>query len=917
MGTVTVSHVETSVGPTGVQVQLNFSDSIPDLVPADFRVNGVANFRYESGSGHNYNYRFSTTNRDEPGYVRIFLPRTAVTPNLDSDLDWTFYWGSDNVISHGATASVRASRPTATLTNVHWVNSTRVTGGETRAIEFEFSESVDELQTSHMTITGDITSLSSFAYYLTRQEYRGNVTLPSDLGDGGEIRIRVTDLEAFYPGLAAEEDWTLSWDADGNLSASRTADLPVVVTGELSETYVSTGIEISVTFRFSKDVSPFLNPFQYFNFTDGITPLGVFSFNDRHYGRRFRVPTTGAGQGVVSFPRNVLPGGNNAVTLTFDYIDEINAEISLSAASAQNSETVIAQFDFDAPVPNFSASAIEIVKRQVLAANRKVLAANGKVLYVDVADAVVGSAMAIDDALKCWTVPIELPQAGEGEIEVRLPEDAIGFYQSAVEAPIFYAPQISLNIPLRNNLILLAVIGKDFKHDINITGNNISYVNVTGLLRPFYYEWNPTTGVLSILGRPTSYYKDLEFTVSATDRSGTTTAKAKIDVVDVAPVIQKPSRVIFIAGATASVKIDISNNPSEVSVVGPWANLDHKLVDGGVMIEGEVPEKGISDLSGHLIVNASNSGGDALEMMVPYSIGGGFLNPKEVVAKSVPGGIVVVDDEIHIADSSNGWVWRYKKSDGAYIDQLYLRGVFFIQQGGVQTNPPTFIHSSINNRNIFWNHIQEFSLVFLESFTYDTNINAYYGFVREFHRTEPNISSSIGVFRNWDANPVVNRFRHPGNRIAEIDVYFYRRNYVNLLGLSVDSNYGYAIYTYFRPPLSNADQVFEIVRFSAPTATDSTYRNRSIAFTSTDSAYTNLQVLTSDDLYFYAFNGSNRSTMLAIDKTTFAFVPSANLNVADGFLANRYAFYDPDESKIYGIYQASATNFIIVVSDVS
>jgi len=623
MGTVTVSHVEASVGPTGVQVQFSFSDSIPDLVPADFRVNGAENFRYESGSGNNYNYRFGTSNRDEPGYVRIFLPRTAVTPNLDSDLDWTFYWGSDNVISHGPTANVRSLRPTATLTNLGWVGNQRVSAGDVRAIQFDLSESVYELQTSHLTITGDITSLSSFAYYLTRQAYRGNVTLPSDLGDGGEIRIQITDLEAVYPGLAAAEDWTLQWDSNGNVSSSRTADLPNVVTGELSETYVSTGIEISVTFRFSKDVSPFLNPFQYFSYTDGITPLGVFSFNDRHYGRTFRVPTTGRGRGVVSFPRNVLPGGNNAVTLTFDYIDEINAEISLSAASAENSQTVIAQFDFDSPVPNFSASAVDIRIKQILLANGKVLAANGKVLFVDVADVQVGSAIAIDDALKCWTVPIELPGSGEGEIEVSLPEDAIGFYQSAVQAPVFYAPVINLNINLADNLTLLAIIDQDFKHDINITGNNVITVDVLGLLRPFYHEWNRTTGVLSIRGRPESFYEDLEFEVVATDNDGTDSARAKINVVEVKPVIRAISgNLRIVKGRNHRTLIRISNNPREVTVHGTWLGLDHKLVEGGVEIFGDVPNHSFGVSSGNFAVNASNRGGKADEVLIPWVLVG-------------------------------------------------------------------------------------------------------------------------------------------------------------------------------------------------------------------------------------------------------------------------------------------------------
>jgi len=619
MATVTVNHVESSVGPTGVQVTFNFSESVSGLTPSDFTVNGISNFRYESGSGNSYGYRFTTTNRDEPGYARIFLPRTAVTPNLDSDLDWTFYWGSDNVISHGATASVRASRTTATLTNVGWVGTQRVNPGDTRAIELEFSQSIDELELSHLTVTGDITTISSFAYYLTFQEYRGNVNLPVSLGDGGEIRIRITNLEAFYPGLAAEEDWTLQWDSDGNVSSSRTADLPVVVTGELSTNYINAGGTLNARFFFSKDISPFLAPLTHFDYTDGIVITGSFSPNNREYGQVFTAPATGSGQGVVTFPADVLPSGNNAVTLTFTYIENVDVDISLSARSAQNGETVIAQFNFDAPVPNFSASNVDVTQRQILAINREVPIANNQVLYVG-KQLTVSSALAIDSALRQWQIPIELPQDGEGEIEVQLPEDAVGFRHEAVQAPIFFASVIRLNIPLADNLTLLAVINKNFKHDINITGNNISTVDVQGLLRPFYHQWNPTTGVLSILGRPESYYKDLEFEVIATDRDGTTRAKAKITVIDIAPVIIKPdSPLKFELGKMNSKKVKINNNPSEVTVEGTWAGLDHKIVEEGVEIFGDVPQSGLGITSGNLTVNASNTGGDAPETLIPFN----------------------------------------------------------------------------------------------------------------------------------------------------------------------------------------------------------------------------------------------------------------------------------------------------------
>jgi len=397
--------------------------------------------------------------------------------------------------------------------------------------------------------------------------------------------------------------------------------MPVIVTGELSETYVAAGSQISVTFRFSEDVSPFLNPFQYFSYTDGIVPLGVFSFNDRHYGQTFRVPTTGVGEGSVSFLEDVLPGGNNAVTLRFTYVDEINAEISLSAASAENGGVILAQFDFDFPVPAFSASAVEVNLNKVLAANRKVLAANGTVLALNIDDAVVGPALAIDDAFKCWQVPITVPGSGEGEVEVSLPEDAIGFYQSAVQAPVFYAPVINLNINLADNLKLLPVINQDFKHDIDVTGNNVETVNVEGLLRPFSHNWDSTTGKLSIVGRPEKLYQDLEFEVNATDADGAADPKsAVITVIEPAPVVKENQRLVMYTGAKYSGVIEVANFPKEVEVIGTWIGLNHKIVEEGIEIFGDIPNAVFGVNAGSFFVKASNSGGETERVLVSWRI---------------------------------------------------------------------------------------------------------------------------------------------------------------------------------------------------------------------------------------------------------------------------------------------------------
>lgn len=290
MATATVALVDSSYNSgSGTRFSVTFSESVSGLVASDFQLNGYSvNLNYTYASGNTYNFNFSHgAGNGQAGYIRLLLPRTAINPNLDSDLDWTFYWGTDGVLHSGATDSVRASRIRSAITNIRWIASNGGAGSN-QQIEIQLDRSVNYFTGSDLTLTGDITSISSFNFYIDQTRYRGNVTLPSDLSGGGSFRIQIDDLELFYPGLSESVDWTLSWDASGNLSARRTADLPIEISASLNIDYVASGEEIFLTLRYSKDGLPVnINDI---SLVDGMTIQASGSPNNRTWIYRLTAP---------------------------------------------------------------------------------------------------------------------------------------------------------------------------------------------------------------------------------------------------------------------------------------------------------------------------------------------------------------------------------------------------------------------------------------------------------------------------------------------------------------------------------------------------------------------------------------------------------------------------------------------------
>ncbi|MYF53242.1 MAG: hypothetical protein F4166_05390, partial [Gammaproteobacteria bacterium] len=368
---------------------------------------------------------------------------------------------------------------TATM---NWGTYTTVVRGGSYGVNTVFSEIVSGLSTSTSpafaigyTITGDATL---FRYNSnTDTVYTYVLRTSSSWGDrGGSVRIQLPRT-AVTPNLDEDLDWTLGWNASGEVYAERTADMvfpELAIT--LSDSIVPVSGNTIATFTFTEAGSATISDFTAddITVTDGITKGALTKVSNTVYTMPLTMPASGNGEGVVSVAADVINPRNTAATATFTYIDRVNAEISLSAAAISNGGTIIAQFDFDYDVPDFSSD----------------------IVAVNNPGAVKGNATNVDDRNRCWIVPVEVPQAGEGELEIELPDDAIGFYQSAVRAQVQFAPKITLHISATDNNVIAWVINTDNNggHEIEIEGDNISSVDVEGLLRPFYHEWVPNNG---------------------------------------------------------------------------------------------------------------------------------------------------------------------------------------------------------------------------------------------------------------------------------------------------------------------------------------------------------------------------------------------------------------------------------------
>ena len=526
-----------------------------------------------------YSYLTLPSDISNGGSCRIIVSDSA----LDSSADWTMFWDSN-----GNLTSYETSQIPANIT-ISFSRTDTVFAGENITATFDSNRDISDFIIDDVTLTdgtkGTFTRVNNRRYTLV-------ITAPSTAP--GEVTVSVP-AGSVSPG---------NFVASNSFSHTN----KIQVTADITDDPIRAGSRFKVTFNLDRDP---IGIFQYtlLEFTEGIThDVENVSPDDRTWIVFFRAPATGSGQGVITVPEDILSPGNSAITVTFTYIDSIDVDISLSAAGIENSGTIIAQFDFDYDVPNFSASQV--------------------VLNND--DATLGNATAIDDDNRCWIVPVTVPQSGEGMLEISLPADAVGLPNPQRSAQVQYAPQndpsIKLNILARDNGIILTNIGTRFEHEIEIKGNNIRTVDVQGLLTPFYHEWTPNTGnaegILKIIAdRVDTFYKELEFTVIATDADNTKSASGKITVIDVAPTFQEPATPLNIAiGHENKLFIPARNYPTEVKIRGTWIGLEASVEGNAIIISGDARGKpGVNQ--GNFAVSVSNAGGSSLEKLIAWKIG--------------------------------------------------------------------------------------------------------------------------------------------------------------------------------------------------------------------------------------------------------------------------------------------------------
>ncbi len=467
--------------------------------------------------------------------------------------------------------------------------------------EIQFSGDLGTLESIYQRVSGDgTTQLSTYA------------RMPSSIGsNGGSIRIRINRL-AVTPNLDSDLDVTIRWNAAGTIEILDTADIvyPELAIS-LNLDYVAAGETITVTFTFSEVGTQLITGFTAADVgvTEGIIKRELVKVSNTEYRMDLRVPATGNGEGVVSVAADRVFPSNTAASATFTYIESIDVELSVSARSIANGGTVLVQANANYDLPNFS----------------------GDLLNVSDANASVGDAQALDDENRQWVVPVTVPQQGEGELEITLPEDAIGFSQEAVMAPVTFAPQnaptITLDVKIRNTRKILVKIGENWAGEaIDITGNNVREVDVQGLLRPFYHEWDANNGKLYIRfdGVVDTFYNIPEVTISATDDDDTITRTVSIEVFTVLPEIKPPDKIQLVKGVKNRLVIPTLNFPTQASADGSYLGLNHSVIPSeGILLEGDVPNVEFGVQRGNLTLNAKNQRGDAQPRSVPWELADG------------------------------------------------------------------------------------------------------------------------------------------------------------------------------------------------------------------------------------------------------------------------------------------------------
>ena len=295
-------------------------------------------------------------------------------------------------------------------------------------------------------------------------------------------------------------------------------------------------------------------------------------------------------------------------------------DVDLSAASIENSGTIIVRFEFDFPYLVFPDSDVTVSPAGASKTNAQAIDRDdaGKLLN------------------RLWIMTVTVPSTGSGTVTLTVDSDAFSFLAEDLTFDIGYSGSIALVINT-DDLDIAPIEGTLLNHGIRITGNAVDLVDVQGLLRPFYHHWDSTMGILYIrsLENLTISYSNFRFVVTARDAgtSRTTGVGYMNSPLPTAPsIIPLTDPINLIFEIEVSAEIEIQGKVDEVTVEGTWLGLDHRQLAQGVEIFGTLLPRGSGPgnmipgvNSGNFLVKASNAGGDALPVEVPWVLNHGTV----------------------------------------------------------------------------------------------------------------------------------------------------------------------------------------------------------------------------------------------------------------------------------------------------
>ncbi len=275
--------------------------------------------------------------------------------------------------------------------------------------------------------------------------------------------------------------------------------------------------------------------------------------------------------------------------------------LSLSSKTIENSGIVIVLVELDYPYPAFTSAVVSV------SAGTK------------------SAATAIDDDNKRWILLVTVPSSGSGTIDVSIAEDAIGTHEAVDDVEIEYAANIPLTI---GNTAITVFLKTVLNVAIPIRGNNISKVDVHGLLAGYGHNWDATAGFLYLRGTADEELSDFKFVVEARDENDEAMKLGTLTVTRAAPAIIVPTEPIgLFFGNQVDVEFEVTNNPTSVTVEGTFMFLESRLRDGKINIYGRIPQKGTGPgqwipgtLSGNFRLGAKNSGGDATPKLAAWQL---------------------------------------------------------------------------------------------------------------------------------------------------------------------------------------------------------------------------------------------------------------------------------------------------------